>query len=1016
MTSLETFFASPVVHRLGWMLLHSLWQLVLVAVLLAATLVALRRRSANARYLAGCVALVLMAALPTVTVLMVPGVPGGVAGAAQAARAPAAAMPARAGQWHLDGLRGSEAPSAADTGIPWHTRLANWLESHLRWIVAAWLAGVSALSLRMAAGWAAAERLRRRGCSEVGEPWQGRLAELGRRIGVTRPVQMLESGLARVPTVIGHMRPVILLPVAALTGLAPQQIEAIVAHELAHIRRYDYLVNLAQVVMETLLFYHPAAWWVSRRIRVERENCCDDIAIEVCGDRFAYIRALVSLEESRAQDAPAAGLAVAWQGTLLLERARRLLGVPAPAGDSSCRWTAGPVLLAGAFAIILGLVASVSGARDAGDAPGADELARPRWESYKLAQPDRGLPKDVRSLAVEVPKEFDADHQPEDKTARPMLIQAWSVQVPAQLKSASIAQLLGRDEAAMASQPAATNRVDKVDRMVLSDEQRHSLFKVVMKVAETDRTGTTLGAPQIALLDHQTARVEVQPRITMVVPRQDGTGKITLGVPGSVLAVHGDIVADQRINLHVYGRSEEVYEPYGPGNAGRFGLNEAVAEVRAEVASGSTLLVQMPRGSSLVRGYRERKTEAGKDAEIDLFLEPDPKAEPSGPMFLLVLAKILPGEGGGTRGDGAKRDSQQPSDAHADAVPSPEDSLPPSPPVDEALSREFDAKMSQLEFGKAGLDDVLRVFGEPRSYITGPNQTITKGEPMPDGYCMVYPDGFQIYMAQGRLYEFRFEGPSSYAWRGLHFGSSVEDMLGVMGAPDKTITGEPLEFMDDGVLYKDIDGMKGRGYYQRRSSLGVRVFLWQDRVVAVYIGGVQPPPEPRVSVANQETFNADLPARVAQLGPNQPTREDIVRMFGPPVQYASGAKTYKEDELPDSYIMLYPAGLQVYMSRDGARELHFVNNGPVKPNYAFRGKLRVGASLDDVLAVLGQPNKVVERERIGFEDGVLYKDAENRKGFGYYARRDLGVRVFLYGDRVSAICVPATQPAGGGSR
>ena len=105
------------------------------------------------------------------------------------------------------------------------------------------------------------------------------------------------------PTVIGWLKPVVLLPASALAALTPQQLEAILAHELAHIRRHDYLVNLLQTLVETLLFYHPAVWWLSRRIRIERENCCDDLAVSLCGDPVAYAAALADLEALRSSTA-----------------------------------------------------------------------------------------------------------------------------------------------------------------------------------------------------------------------------------------------------------------------------------------------------------------------------------------------------------------------------------------------------------------------------------------------------------------------------------------------------------------------------------------------------------------------------------------------------------------------------------------------------------------------------------------------------------------------------------------
>src|SRR5205814_3969509 len=107
------------------------------------------------------------------------------------------------------------------------------------------------------------------------------------------------SALVDSPCVLGWLKPIILVPISATTGLSPQQIEGILAHELAHVRRNDYLVNLAQTVVETVLFYHPAVWWISRTIRQEREHCCDDIAAQTAGDARGYARALVAMEELR---------------------------------------------------------------------------------------------------------------------------------------------------------------------------------------------------------------------------------------------------------------------------------------------------------------------------------------------------------------------------------------------------------------------------------------------------------------------------------------------------------------------------------------------------------------------------------------------------------------------------------------------------------------------------------------------------------------------------------------------
>ena len=150
-------------------------------------------------------------------------------------------------------------------------------------------------------------------------PWIDRLKE---RMGIRRAVALLESARVEVPMVVGWLRPAILVPVAALSGLTAPELEAILAHELAHIRRHDYLVNLLQCVVEILMFYHPATWWITRVIRREREHCCDDMAVAACRDRLTYARALAAMEGLRV---PAFSLSPAANGGNLLARVRRIL-------------------------------------------------------------------------------------------------------------------------------------------------------------------------------------------------------------------------------------------------------------------------------------------------------------------------------------------------------------------------------------------------------------------------------------------------------------------------------------------------------------------------------------------------------------------------------------------------------------------------------------------------------------------------------------------------------------------
>src|SRR5260370_9882316 len=148
----------------------------------------------------------------------------------------------------------------------------------------------------MGGGLIVIERMRRKEIKAVGAELHARCMTLQRRMGLDRVIRYCECHRLDAPAVLGWFRPVVLLPVRALTGLNEDQIDAVIAHELAHIRRFDCFVNLFQIATETLLFYHPAVWWGSQRIRAEREHCCDAEAIAICGDAVNYARALTRME------------------------------------------------------------------------------------------------------------------------------------------------------------------------------------------------------------------------------------------------------------------------------------------------------------------------------------------------------------------------------------------------------------------------------------------------------------------------------------------------------------------------------------------------------------------------------------------------------------------------------------------------------------------------------------------------------------------------------------------------
>ncbi|HEY3741877.1 MAG TPA: GWxTD domain-containing protein [Bryobacteraceae bacterium] len=284
-------------EAIGWTLLHSLWEGAIIAAALAVALAL--TRNPRTRYAAACGALLLLLGAFAITLLrMIP----------ESHRTLSTLHPSPLQAW------------IPIVTAPRITPAFN-LAAIVPWFAPPWIAGVIAFYIWHAASWISVSRLRRRGVCTAPAEWQHRVASLCEDLRLSRPVELLESCLIDAPIVLGHFRPVILMPVGLLTGLPVRHIEAILLHELAHISRHDYLINVLQRFVEGLMFYHPAAWWISRVIRAERENCCDDAAVAQTGDSREYAAALATLEENRQPHQ----LALAATGGSLMQRIHRLL-------------------------------------------------------------------------------------------------------------------------------------------------------------------------------------------------------------------------------------------------------------------------------------------------------------------------------------------------------------------------------------------------------------------------------------------------------------------------------------------------------------------------------------------------------------------------------------------------------------------------------------------------------------------------------------------------------------------
>src|SRR5947209_14089742 len=374
----------------GWTLLNFIWQGILIAMALSVALRFLRSHSSGARYLASCAALVLLFAAPILTFSYLVSDADSF-NAKERLQTAAAATNERAGAGAaLNDPRQSQLLFQSDSLLNQENastlrRIESQLDRVAPYLMLAWLAGVAFLFIRFISGWRETRTLKR----EVGPPlagWQMILDSLARQVRVSRPVRLCESALVEVPTVIGWLRPLILFPAKALVGLEPQAVRALLAHELAHILRYDYLVNMLQALVEILLFYHPAVWWVSRQVRVEREHACDDMALSLCNeDAVVYARELLSVEEMRA-GASSGALALGADGGSLVARVRRIVS-PKPSRTSPLAATVSIVLFIAVGAVNLLLLKGTQ-AKTVSDSSTTNLVKAQTGKSYQAMSKD----------------------------------------------------------------------------------------------------------------------------------------------------------------------------------------------------------------------------------------------------------------------------------------------------------------------------------------------------------------------------------------------------------------------------------------------------------------------------------------------------------------------------------------------------------------------------------------------------------------------------------------------------
>jgi bla regulator protein BlaR1 len=322
MNPINEWMQADIVNAIGWTLLHSLWQGLLISLVLAGLLLFLKKKRPEVRYAVALGALSLLTLLVAFTFLSEFNESSALT--ASSLNSPLMA----ADKFDTAEIQKREPPiyfsgkeeAKQEPNFAWSMFNA---EAGFPLLILCWIIGVLFLSLKLMGEFLFLHFLKSTSSPLPNGPWKTSFLLFKKKLKISSSIQLLQSRRINTPMVIGFFKPLILMPIGLINQLSPEEMENVLAHELAHIKRNDYLVNLLQSLLETVLFFNPAVWWISSVIRREREFCCDDQAIQLTGDNLNFIKTLARLEEWRIKEMK---VAVAFSGKKgnVLARVRRI--------------------------------------------------------------------------------------------------------------------------------------------------------------------------------------------------------------------------------------------------------------------------------------------------------------------------------------------------------------------------------------------------------------------------------------------------------------------------------------------------------------------------------------------------------------------------------------------------------------------------------------------------------------------------------------------------------------------
>lgn len=424
-------FLDQLLSTIAWTLVHSLWQGMILTILAGLVLQLTRQTSAALRYRALCTLFFFFLAGVGCTFLV------------EWKQATALVLP-------VDRAMAQTGTNSFLNLEPWRTGVAFFLDQNTTWIVFVWLLVLLFQMGRMLREVLSIRELRSCRTRAVEQFWRDRIQVLSVNLGIRRPVLLVESAVVKIPMVIGHIKPLVMVPLGLLNHLSPGEVEAVLLHELAHIRRHDYLVNYLQRVAEMLLFFNPGLLWLSSLLRAEREACCDELAIVYTGNKCQFVEALLRCKE-QAMATPGLSLALFGKRNLLLHRLNRIVSSrnrSLSLSEASLFWIS---------ALLLSLV--LSAWSQGTTAPVA---------SVPVVSVDRPARKVMEQLVSQRPQEANKQLAVDIKTANPFR----SDKRVKRQKSRQVQEVMVMIKTAEQRKPSRTNEPNQQIVVQLVDEQK----------------------------------------------------------------------------------------------------------------------------------------------------------------------------------------------------------------------------------------------------------------------------------------------------------------------------------------------------------------------------------------------------------------------------------------------------------------------------------------------------------------------------------------------------------------